>query len=80
VRRNYDLTLHRELQVNTTDTFATACFVLGIELPDGLDGKPIHQIIADYELLRDASTQPPATRPAETAPTMPATQPVAPDH
>ena len=53
VRKNFDLTLLRDLTVNTTDTFATACFLMGMQPPDGIDGKPIYQIVEGYELMRD---------------------------
>lgn len=64
VRKNFDLTLLKDVQINTTDTFATACFLLGIELPPDIDGKPVYQIVEGYELLHDAK---PATAPT-TAP------------
>ncbi len=54
VRQGYDLTLLRDLKINTTDTFATACFILGIEPPQGIDGKAIYQIIDGYELMHEA--------------------------
>jgi arylsulfatase A-like enzyme len=41
VRANYDLTRAADLHVNTEDTFATACYVLGIPLPADIDGKPV---------------------------------------
>ena len=41
VRTNYDLTRAADLKVNTEDTFATACYVLGIPPPADIDGKPI---------------------------------------
>ena len=37
--------------MNTYDTFATACYVLGIPLNYRIDGKPIHQIFDNQELL-----------------------------
>ncbi len=54
VRRNYDLTQDGSLVINTEDTFATACYFLGLR-PDGpIDGKPIEQVLAgERELLRD---------------------------
>jgi len=61
VRADFDLTLLRDLQIKTCDTFATACWVLGIDQPQPIDGKPITQIIEGYELMHDA-------RPATTAP------------
>lgn len=45
IRSNYDLTLLPELTVNTYDTFATACWLLGITPPAGIDGKPIVEIL-----------------------------------
>ena len=43
VAKNYDLTLNSRLTVNVEDTFATACYFLGIEM--GLvDGKPVLQV------------------------------------
>jgi hypothetical protein len=54
VRKGYDLTRIAELNVNTEDTFATACWVLGIPLPNEIDGKPVQAIFPM-----------PANRPAE---------------
>jgi arylsulfatase A-like enzyme len=62
VRRNQDLTMYRDLVINTEDTFATACDFLGIEPGEGIEGKPILQIFADYEMLRPTTT--PTTEPA----------------
>jgi arylsulfatase A-like enzyme len=59
VRKHFDLTSIRELTVRTTDTFATACYILGIELPDGIEGKPIVQAFEEVELLTSVR---PATR------------------
>lgn len=58
IRANYDLTGIPELVVNTTDTFATACYLLGITAPDGIDGKPIFEILNGRPLPEDAA--PPA--------------------
>src|SRR5690606_21356516 len=41
VRKNLDLSQYRDLKVQTYDTFATACHVLEIPLPEGIDGKTI---------------------------------------
>ena len=41
VRQNYDLTLDKDLNVRTYDTFATACYVLGLPVPPDSDGKPV---------------------------------------
>jgi predicted AlkP superfamily pyrophosphatase or phosphodiesterase len=52
IRRNLDLTTYGSLVIDTEDTFATACFVLGIPITKAVDGKPITQIIQRDELLR----------------------------
>ncbi|HEY1685984.1 MAG TPA: alkaline phosphatase family protein [Tepidisphaeraceae bacterium] len=54
IRTNYDLTRLPELTVNTYDTFATACWLLGIHAPAGIDGKPIIEILPakSRELLK----------------------------
>jgi arylsulfatase A-like enzyme len=67
IRKNHDLTMYREVQINTEDTFATACYFLGIPLPEDIDGKPIQVVLEDYNLMQDATTKP-ATQPT-TAPT-----------
>lgn len=54
IKPNYDLTLNIKLVVNTYDTFATACNVLGIPLPADCDGKPISDIFKHRELLNAA--------------------------
>ena len=51
VRANHDLTTHRDLVVNTEDTFATAAWMLGIPVEPGLDGRPVVQVLAERELL-----------------------------
>lgn len=58
VRAATDLTLFRELKINTYDTFATACHVLNIPIPDGIDGKIIRQAFESTDLM---SGPPPAT-------------------
>jgi hypothetical protein len=54
VRRNFDLTRYPDLTVNTEDTFATACFFLGMKAPPGIDGKAIREVVRVDELLRAA--------------------------
>lgn len=54
VKQNYDLTLDIKLVVYTYDTFATACNVLGIPLPDNCDGKAVMDIYKSRELLNAA--------------------------
>jgi arylsulfatase A-like enzyme len=41
VVKNLDLTQHRTLEVNTEDTGATACWLLGLPLAPYFDGKPV---------------------------------------
>ena len=59
VRRGYDLTIRDTLQVNTEDTFATSCAMMGIPYPQNIDGKFIEQILEpeDRELLRTVSDE-----------------------
>jgi predicted AlkP superfamily pyrophosphatase or phosphodiesterase len=51
IRTNLDLTIYGNLVIDTEDTFATACYVLGIPIIRAVDGKPITQIIQRDELL-----------------------------
>jgi predicted AlkP superfamily pyrophosphatase or phosphodiesterase len=63
IRKNFDLTSLRTT-INTTDTFATACYLLGIPLPPDIQGKPQFPIVEGYQLLRN--TPPTASkRPAQ---------------
>ncbi|MBI3886049.1 MAG: alkaline phosphatase family protein [Opitutae bacterium] len=41
VRPGYDLTQSAELMLRTEDTCATACYVLGLPVPDYFDGHPV---------------------------------------
>lgn len=43
VRRGYDLTRTASLEVRTEDTCATACYLLGLALPDYFDGRPVKE-------------------------------------
>jgi len=52
IRANFDLTRYKDLIVNTEDTFATACYFLGMKPSPGIDGKPVTQIIRRDELLQ----------------------------
>ncbi len=55
VRANYDLTLlGKNVDVQTFDTFSTACYVLGIAPEKSVDGKPIVQIFEGAELMQPA--------------------------
>jgi arylsulfatase A-like enzyme len=58
IRRNYDLTL-TQIDINTEDTFATACWLLGAPLTrHDIDGKPIREALENRELLQaDAGEQ-----------------------
>jgi predicted AlkP superfamily pyrophosphatase or phosphodiesterase len=47
IRANLDLTGDDDLQIRTEDTFATACFFLGIATDADLDGHPVLQILQD---------------------------------
>lgn len=56
VRQNYDLTRDRDRTIHTEDTFATACYFLG--LPAGnVQGKPVLEVIQQRDLV--------VTQPAE---------------
>ena len=59
VRPGYDLTREGTLTVNTEDTAATTCWLLGLKPTVELDGKPV---------LAAFTTAPKAETPAETAP------------
>ncbi len=78
VRKNYDLTNVRSLAIHTEDTFATACYFLGLPIPAGIDGKPVTQIIANRNLVMPvppASARNPATTRNLVTPIQPATTP-----
>jgi predicted AlkP superfamily pyrophosphatase or phosphodiesterase len=51
IRQNLDLTTYGSLVIDTEDTFATACYVLGIPILRPVDGKAITQIVERGELL-----------------------------
>ncbi len=46
VREGFDLTQLASLEINTEDTAATACHLLGLRIPPYFDGKPILQAFA----------------------------------
>jgi predicted AlkP superfamily pyrophosphatase or phosphodiesterase len=55
IRKGVDLTTYPDLVLNTEDTFATACYLLGIPPAKDIDGKPVMEIRADRgELLHVA--------------------------
>ncbi|ACB77103.1 alkaline phosphatase family protein [Opitutus terrae] len=47
VRRFYDLTRVENLEVRTEDTFATVAYLLGLPLPEKIDGKPVRAAFTD---------------------------------
>jgi predicted AlkP superfamily pyrophosphatase or phosphodiesterase len=53
IRQNVDLTTSSRLTVNTEDTFATACFVMNIQMDEDLDGKPVLQAFEQHEEEED---------------------------
>jgi arylsulfatase A-like enzyme len=52
VRRNYDLTMNRDLVVETYDTFATVCAMLDIPVSGKRGGKFVEDILEQRELLK----------------------------
>jgi len=55
VRRGFDLTRYADLTVDTEDTFATACYFLGLVPSPRIDGKPLRQIRQQDQLLQAAN-------------------------
>jgi predicted AlkP superfamily pyrophosphatase or phosphodiesterase len=55
VRHDYDLSLVRPLRVRTYDTFATACWVLGLTPAADIDGEVVKQAFVQKELLAPAA-------------------------
>jgi predicted AlkP superfamily pyrophosphatase or phosphodiesterase len=66
IRENLDLARFGKLKVQTYDTFATACKILNISIPEDIDGKAVEAAFIASELMVDAPK--PSTRPS-TAPT-----------
>jgi predicted AlkP superfamily pyrophosphatase or phosphodiesterase len=48
---NLDLTISPKLTVNTEDTFATVCYLMGVPFDPMIDGKPVMEIVQRDELL-----------------------------
>ncbi len=46
IRRGVDLTLDRDLEIDTEDTFATICYLMDIPVPETIDGHPVLQVTA----------------------------------
>jgi arylsulfatase A-like enzyme len=54
IRQGYDLTQNPGLTVNTEDTFATACTMLGLSVPAKINGKFVADIVERRgELMHD---------------------------
>ena len=62
VRKDYDLTMNRDLVVECYDTFSTVCAMLNIPVAQKRTGKFVEDILENRELLR------PTTTAASTAP------------
>ncbi len=64
VRKNVDLTRYNYLIINTEDTFATACYMLGLTPPGPIDGKPILQAFTNFHEPHEMLSEPvPAAAP-----------------
>lgn len=55
VRKGYDLTLIRPLDINTEDTFATACYLLKIPPHKNVEGKPVLPALVDVDLMKPSA-------------------------
>ncbi len=58
IHEGFDLTRISGLTVNTEDTFATACYMLGIPLPGYVQGQPVLDIMANRDLLTSQPSNP----------------------
>jgi hypothetical protein len=72
VLKDVDMSQYKDLNIRTYDTFATACHVLGLTEPEGIDGRVVTAAFEATDLLLSAPTTLPTTI------TPPATQPVLP--
>ncbi len=68
IRKDVDLTLSDNPKIQTYDTFATACKVFGLQVPDGIDGKVVTAAFEGELMTATPSTQP-IPRTSSTAPT-----------
>jgi len=57
--QNYDLTRFRDLNISTEDTFATACFVLGIPTDSDVDGQSVRRAFPQLDLMQATPTTQP---------------------
>jgi len=62
IQEGMDLTLYASRTIRTEDTFVTICFLLGIPLPEGIDGKPVTQILDDLQLNPQKYPAPPSPK------------------
>lgn len=54
IRKGFDLTTIRKLNVNTEDTFATTCWLLAIPMEGAIDGKPVKLVLENPgQLIED---------------------------
>lgn len=67
VRAGLDLTTIGPLEVQTYDTFATACWVMGLRPSPNIDGKVVREIFSQQELMQSSA---PATQAAGGTPNM----------
>jgi phosphopentomutase len=52
IKKNVDLTTIPQRVINTEDTFATVCWLLGVPVDEAdIDGKPVTEILARKEML-----------------------------
>ncbi len=51
IHENLDLTIFPQMTVRTEDTFAAACWLLGIAPQPGIDGKPITRILEPVNVV-----------------------------
>jgi arylsulfatase A-like enzyme len=57
IRKGYDLSRDARLQIHTVDTFATLCYLLGLEPQGDIDGKPVKLAVEGQQeqlLIKDA--------------------------
>lgn len=53
IKKDLDLTAYHDKQINTVDTFATACWLMGLPISGNIEGRPILEAMKDPgELLQ----------------------------
>ncbi len=55
LRKDYDLSRDPTLSVQTTDTFATLCYLLGLQPEGAIDGKPVKLAVEELQLLEETA-------------------------